>query len=155
MFAKNLIHDNAMSENRKEKRFINLPLYPGGKKAFQDFIRKNLRYPKEALENKIEGTVHVKYRVDGLGKVVEVEVIHGIGSGCDEEAMRVVWLLKYEKAKNRGVRVTASMRTRINFKLPEAAPMEISYVSKPKAPEIIKQKPLKPGGETYGYTIEF
>jgi TonB family protein len=144
-----------MNENKREKRFINLPQYPGGKKAFQEFIRNNLRYPKEALENKIEGTVHVKYRVDGLGKVIDVEVIHGIGSGCDEEAMRVVWLLKYDKVKNRGVRVTASMRTRINFKLPVAAPIEISYVSKPKTPEKSQPKPAKPGGQSYGYTIDF
>jgi len=144
-----------MSENKREKRFINLPQYPGGKKAFQEFIRNNLRYPKEALENRVEGAVHVKYRVDGLGKVVEVEVIHGIGYGCDEEAMRVVWLLKYNKAKNRGVRVTASMRTRINFKLPAAAPIEISYVSKPSKPEKSKPEPPKSGGQSYGYTIEF
>lgn len=116
---------------------------------------KNLRYPKEALENRIEGTVFLKYRVNGLGKVVDVEVIHGIGYGCDEEAMRVLWLMKFEKAKNRGVRVTATMRTRINFNLPKAASVQMDYVTK-KTPE--KKSPAKPpakGGETYGYTIEF
>ncbi|MBE0640118.1 MAG: energy transducer TonB [Bacteroidales bacterium] len=144
-----------MSENKKDKKFINLPKYPGGKAAFQEFVRKNLRYPKEALENKIEGAVHVRYRVDGLGRVLDVEVTHGIGYGCDEEAMRVVWLLKYEKAKNRGLRVTASMKTRINFKLPEAAPIQIDYVTKPKPAEKSPTPPPKSGGQTYGYTIEF
>jgi TonB family protein len=144
-----------MKENRKEKSFINLPKYPGGKKAFQEFIKNNLKYPKEAMENKIEGTVHLKYRVDGLGKVVDVEVIHGLGYGCDEEAMRVIWLLKYEKAKNRGVRVTATMRTRINFKPPREAPIEVQYkvTSKPtkKATPPTPQK----NSPTYSYTIEF
>lgn len=144
-----------MNENKKEKKFINLPKYPGGKAAFQEFIRKNLRYPKEALENRIEGAVHVRYRVDGIGKVLDVEVMHGIGYGCDEEAMRVVWLLKYEKAKNRGVRVTASMKTRINFKLAEAVPIQIDYVTKTKPTVKSPASSPKPAGQTYGYTIEF
>lgn len=144
-----------MKDNKRDKKFINLPKYPGGKKAFQEFIMKNLRYPKEALENRIEGAVFLKYRVSGLGKVVDVEVTHGIGHGCDEEAMRVLWLMKFEKVKNRGVKVTATMRTRINFNLPKAASVQMDYVVK-KTPE--KKPPAKApakGGETYGYTIEF
>ncbi len=144
-----------MRDNKKDKKFINIPKYPGGKEAFQEFIMKNLRYPKEALENRIEGAVFLKYRVNGLGKVVDVEVTHGIGHGCDEEAMRVLWLMKFEKAKNRGVRVTATMRTRINFNLPKAASVQMDYVAK-KAPDK-KPSPKAPakGGETYGYTIDF
>lgn len=144
-----------MSEFKREKKFINLPKYPGGKPAFQEFIRKNLRYPPEALQNKIEGAVHVAYRVDGLGNVIDAQVTHGLGYGCDEEALRVIWLLKYEKAKNRGLRVTASMKTRINFKLPEPATMQLEYQikseTKPKNPAATP----KPHQESYGYTIEF
>lgn len=141
-----------MKEQHREKKFIDLPQYPGGKKAFQEFIRKNLKYPKEALEKKIEGTVHVKYRVDGRGEVIETEVTHGLGYGCDEEAIRVVKLLKYGKAKNRGVRVTASMRTKISFKLPLKAGIQYSYSKKEKPKE---QADEKKSGESYGYTISF
>jgi protein TonB len=141
-----------MKEQHREKRFIDLPEYPGGKTAFQEFIRKNLKYPKEALEQKIEGAVHVKYRVDGRGKVIETEVTHGLGYGCDEEAIRVVKLLKYGRAKNRGVRVTASMRTKINFNLPKQAGIQYNYTQKEKP----KEKPDdKKSGESYGYTISF
>jgi TonB family protein len=144
-----------MKDNKKEKKFINLPTYPGGKKAFQEFVKSNLRYPKEAFEKRIEGTVFLRYRVNGLGKVVDVEVTHGIGHGCDEEAMRVLWMMKFEKAKNRGVRVTATMRTRINFKLPKAAPLKMEYVEKPKTKEKLPASTPKKSGETYSYTIEF
>jgi len=141
-------------DKNKEKKFIKLPKYPGGKSAFQEFIRKNLRYPKQALENKIEGSVHVHYRVDGLGKVIEVTVTKSLGYGCDEEAIRVVNLLKYDKAKNRGYRVTAGMRTRINFKLPEAK-IQFEYTTtKKKNPEKPKSD-KKNKGETYGYTIKY
>jgi len=144
-----------MKEQYKEKKFIDLPEYPGGRKAFQEFIRKNLKYPAQALEKKIEGTVHVKYRVNGLGKVIEVEVTHGIGHGCDEEAMRVVKLLKYGKAKNRGVRVTASMRTKINFKLPAKSTIQYNYVKSKKPTTKPEEKPQKKDGESYGYSISF
>ncbi|MCF8364993.1 MAG: energy transducer TonB [Bacteroidales bacterium] len=144
-----------MKEQNTEKKFIDLPEYPGGKKALQEFIRTNLKYPKEALEKRIEGTVHVKYRVDGLGKVISAEVTHGIGYGCDEEALRVVRAMKYGRAKNRGVRVTASMRTKITFKLAETATIKYNYVAGKKNTETSKKQEPKKDGGTYGYTISF
>ena len=141
-------------DHHKEKKFLNLPKYPGGKAAFQEFIRKNLRYPKEALEKKIEGSVHIHYRVDGLGKVIEVNVTKSLGYGCDEEAIRVVKLLKYQKAKNRGVRVTAGMRTKINFKLP-VAKVQFDYTSTKKKSEEKPKSNKTDTGETYGYTISY
>jgi TonB family protein len=144
-----------MKDQNKEKKFIDLPEYPGGKKAFQEFIRKNLKYPKEALREKVEGTVHVKYRVDGLGRVTQAEVTHGIGSGCDEEALRVVKSLKYGKAKNRGVRVTASMRTKINFKIPAKAGIQYNYVAGKKPKNETGQNDPEKKDNTYGYTISF
>ncbi len=50
--------------------------------------------------------MYVHCRINGLGKVIEVNVTKGLGYECDEEAIRVVNLLKYEKAKNRELRVT-------------------------------------------------
>jgi protein TonB len=141
-------------EYHKEKKFLKLPKYPGGKAAFQEFIKKNLRYPKEALENKIEGSVHIHYRVNGLGKVIEVTVTKSLGHGCDEEAIRVVKLLKYEKAKNRGLRVTAGMRTRINFKIPKAK-VQFEYKTTKKKIEEKTKSDSTGQGETYGYTISF
>lgn len=151
------VKNRFMKEQHREKRFIDLPEYPGGKKAFQEYIQKNLKYPKEAIEKKVEGAVHVKYRVDGLGRVIETEVTHGIGHGCDEEAIRLVKSLKYGKAKNRGMRVTASMRTKIHFRLPKKAGVEYSYVSKNKSEKQTNEKQTeeKKSGESYGYTISF
>ncbi|NCA84447.1 MAG: energy transducer TonB [Clostridia bacterium] len=141
-----------MKEGRKEKRFIDMPEYPGGKKAFREFIHKHLQYPAAALENKIEGRVFVRFRVDGNGHVVFSEVTHGIGYGCDEEALRLVNLLKYGKAKNRGLRVTATIRTQIAFKLPVQTGISYSYTKK------VKEEPPQPkptANTGYGYTISF
>ncbi len=142
-----------MMEYNKEKKFIDLPEYPGGKKAFQEFIRKNLKYPTEALKHKIEGTVHVKYRVDGLGKIVFAEVIRGIGYGCDEEALRLIKTLKYGRAKNRGVRVTTTKRTIIKFAIPKKTGVQYNYVKSAKKKSTKKENTKS--GESYGYTISF
>jgi TonB family protein len=141
-----------MRESGKEKRFIDMPEYPGGKTAFREFIQKHLQYPTKAIENKIEGKVYVRFRVDGNGRVVFAEVTHGIGHGCDEEALRVVNMLKYGKAKNRGLRVTATIRTQIAFKLPVQTGITYSYTKKAKEEP---PQPQAPAGTGYGYTINF
>ncbi len=142
-------------ENKKDPKFLKLPKFPGGKEAFQEFVKLHLKYPKEAFDKKIEGAVFVMYRVDGMGNVIEVQITKGLGFGCDEEAARVIKLMKYEKAKNRGLRVVATMRTRINFKLPKAPEIQFEYTSKPKPAATSNKKTDKPAGESYEYTISY
>ena len=47
----------------KKRNFIKKSTYPGGKEALKKLIKENLKYPKEAIENKIEGNVLLKYKV--------------------------------------------------------------------------------------------
>lgn len=108
------------SKNNKKKTFLRIPVFRGGKGSFQQFIKENIIYPDQALTNKVEGFVYVVYTVDNIGEIGNVEVKKGIGSGCDEEAIRVIRLMKYEPARNRGIKMKAEMKTRIHFKLPEA-----------------------------------
>ncbi len=67
------------------------------------FIDENLKYPEEALHQRIEGTVHLEYVVNGLGKIVNVKLLEGIGYGCDEEAIRLIKSLVFEKVYNKGL----------------------------------------------------
>jgi protein TonB len=141
-----------MKKDKKSKKFLNLPLYPGGKSAFQEFIRENLRYPEEAFKHKIEGKVYIGYQVNDNGEVIDAHIIKGIGYGCDEEAIRVVKLLSYNKVSNRGMRLVSSMKTTIGFKLNETRQgLKYNYVqSKPDIKD--SQAPPK---VVYGYTINF
>jgi TonB family protein len=106
---------------RKPESFIKHPIYPGGKKALDDFIKSNMKYPEDALTNKVEGTVAVDYDVDVFGKVILAKVKHGIGHGCDEEAIRLVKLLKYPKRKYKGMHVVFHMHINIHFRLNSAS----------------------------------
>jgi len=116
---------------QRKKQFVRTPAYPGGSKALKEFIQRNLRYPTEALVKRIEGDVHVAFEVDEEGYVQRPRVLRGIGYGCDEEAVRVVSLLRYRPVRNRGVKVTAHMDVVIHFRLPSAQPLEIVYHYRP------------------------
>lgn len=138
-----------MSE-RKDKHFIKKPQYPGGQAAFKKFISDNLKYPEEALKQKIEGTVVLKYSIDFKGKVGEVKIIKSLGYGCDEEAARVIRMLEFEVPKEpRKLRVLFHKESKIFFKLPEAkAQAKIQY-------SITRKKEEKKQDSSYNYTIEW
>ena len=136
-----------MPDHHNKKRFLNLPKYIGGSEDFRKFISENLRYPEAAIENKIEGSVIVEYDISDDGLVYNPHVLKGLGYGCDEEAMRVIGLLRFEKVKNRGVRVKMTTKTTIHFRLPG---VNVSYsFSEKKEPE------QKDSQVTYEYTITF
>ncbi len=144
-----------MPDHHHKKRFLNMPKYTGGSEAFKAFIAANLRYPEAALEARVEGTVIVEYDVHDNGVVDHPRVLKGIGYGCNEEAMRVVGMLRFEKVKNRGVRVKMTTKTTIHFRLPEG--IKINYTAAPKAQttQNIEKDQEKPAPVTYEYTITF
>ncbi|MCX8050445.1 MAG: energy transducer TonB [Chlorobi bacterium] len=117
-----------MSDKRqRKKQFLRTPSYPGGTKALAEFIQRNLRYPTEALARRVEGDVHVAFEVDEEGVVHRARIVRGIGAGCDEEALRLVSMLRYKPVRNRGVKVTSHMDLVIHFRLPQAQPVQIVY----------------------------
>ncbi|MBK7342962.1 MAG: TonB family protein [Saprospiraceae bacterium] len=88
------------------------PEYPGGTKALRTFISNHLVYPSEALDQQIEGTVHLRYGIDHHGKVIDVHVIKGVGGGCTEEAIRLVRLLQFNLERTRGIKVLFHKKSR-------------------------------------------
>lgn len=76
-----------------DKPFVNveqMPEFPGGPKEMMKFINNNLHYPVIASEMGVSGTVIVQFVVGRDGKIGSIKVVRGIGSGCDEEAIRVL-----------------------------------------------------------------
>lgn len=148
-----------MEKDKKKPHFIHQPEFPGGPKALTKFIYEQLQYPKEALESGVEGMVVVDYDIDYQGTVTAARVLQGIGHGCDEEACRVVRLLKFDVPKNRGVRVLFHKKARIQFKktaqqpaVPAPLQMQLNYTVTASAPV---EKPEEKPATTYHYTIQF
>ena len=58
--------------------------------AFSAWVTAHLKYPKDARDADIDGTVQVKFVVGTNGGVQEVEVEKGVFPSLDAEAVRVV-----------------------------------------------------------------
>jgi TonB family protein len=142
-----------MAKNRPTH--VSKPVYPGGNKALRKYVGEQMKYPPEALKAKVEGSVSVRYTLDYTGKVVDAKVKKGLGYGCDEEALRVVKLLRFEVPQSRKKKVRIHQDIKINFNLPKprTAPkqLSISYTTGAKKADAKDQK--KPGRGGYSYTI--
>jgi len=66
------------------------PSFNGGIDKFYKYLQNNIRYPAVAKENNVQGKVFVTFVVEKDGSLTDIKVVRGIGSGCDEEAMRVL-----------------------------------------------------------------
>jgi len=153
-----------MKKETKAKDFVDKPKYIGGATAWKKLLKENLTYPTKAIEKKIEGVVNVSYEVNGNGKVLRPKVSKGIGYGCDEEAIRLVKMMKYTKANNRKLKILSHHKIAIHFKLPKAKPIQ-KPKPKPVLKKVLKQKTIsytvkpaekksKPSKKTYTYTIK-
>lgn len=90
----------------------------GGYGAFYKFVSDEVKYPSPARRMGVEGRVFVQFVVDKDGAITDVQVIKGIGAGCDEEAARVMALApKWNPGKQRGREVKVRMVIPILFKL--------------------------------------
>jgi protein TonB len=88
-----------------------------GYKNFYQNISRTIKYPAQARRMNIEGKVFVEFIVNRKGDATEVNVMKGIGAGCDEEAMRVIALSKWQPGKQRGQPVRVKMVMPVTFKL--------------------------------------
>lgn len=66
------------------------PEFIGGQAKMYQYLGENIKYPAAAQRANISGRVFVKFVVEDDGAIGDVEVMKGIGFGCDEEAIRVV-----------------------------------------------------------------
>ena len=65
--------------------------FPGGMAAWQRYLGQNLRFPQEAIDAGLNGTVVVRFIVDKDGKISDVEVVSGPETGgVREEVVRVI-----------------------------------------------------------------
>lgn len=94
--------------------------YPGGPSAWQRFLQRNLRYPDRAIEDNIQGTVHVQFIVDREGLVSEVTALNDPGGGLAEEAVRIIKKSgKWTPAIQNGKKVKSYKKQPITFRLEE------------------------------------
>ncbi len=100
------------------KKSLPQPYYHGGDTALLDFITKNMVYPLDAVEQKIQGTVGIKFSIDQNGACKDCKIIKSLQKNCDEEAIRLVKLLKFEvNQKTKGLKLIYQKDIFIGFRL--------------------------------------
>ena len=81
-------------------------------------IRLNLKYPEEAKDNGVEGTVLISFVVDELGYINEPYILKDIGGGCGEAALDVVNKMgRWEAGIHQGRKVKVKLNMPIKFSL--------------------------------------
>jgi periplasmic protein TonB len=91
------------------------PEFVGGVKQMNEFIKSNLKYPPKVYSGKIEGKVFLKFIVEKDGTISNINMLSGMGFGCDEEAIRIVKLMpKWQSGTQKGKPI------RVYYKLPIA-----------------------------------
>ena len=130
-----------------EKIFVvveDQPQFPGGKDALMKYLGENVKYPKEAHENKIEGRVIVNFVVNKDGSISEVKTVRGINQLLDTEAVRVISEMpNWKPGMQRGqaVRVRYTLPIVFSLKGDEKAskPTDDVFV-------VVEKQPEFPGG---------
>ena len=90
----------------------------GGTQAFFDWIEKNQQYPLLARQRKIQGKVMVEFIVQTNGSLTDARVIKKMGSGLDEEALRLIKAApKWEPAVFQGKPIKQKMVLPVLFQL--------------------------------------
>jgi periplasmic protein TonB len=94
------------------------PSFPGGDEEWMNFIVQNIQYPRMAIESGTSGTVFLKFVIEPDGSISNVSSIRPLGFGCDEEAVRVLKMLKkWNPGKQNGKAVRVWFTLPIKFTL--------------------------------------
>ena len=95
-----------------------MPRFQGGEAGLMNFLMKNIKYPDIAVKAGIKGRVILNFIVEKDGSLSDINVLKGIGGGCDEEAVRVLRLTtKWEPGKQNGMPVRVKMNIPFVFNI--------------------------------------
>ena len=121
-----ILNENPFSDTKgDEPLFVvvdEMPKFPGGEIELLKYITENVRYPKNAMENNIQGRVFVQFVVTSKGTIGETKILRGVDPELDEEAIRVIKSLPtFSPGKKDGAPVAVWYQVPITFQLRETA----------------------------------
>jgi TonB family protein len=129
-----------------------VPRFRGGDGARIEYLSKAITYPEKAKKDKVEGTVYVTFVIEKDGAISNVKVLRGIGSGCDEVAVKAVTEMPvWEPGKHRGQPVRVQFTMPIKFTLDskkEGSPENWGGInSRDEVFTVVENAPEFPGGD--------
>ena len=98
-----------------------MPEFEGGVANMLEYLRKNIKYPAEAIKNGTQGRVVVQFVVNKDGSITDANVVKSVSPELDAEALRVVQSMpKWIPGEQRGEKVRVQFTLPVQFKLPKA-----------------------------------
>lgn len=94
------------------------PNFPGGMDKFNAFVKKTLKYPRDARENNIQGRVTLTFVVESDGSMSGLTIVKGVSTSIDKEAIRIMMASPaWEPGKQYGKPVRIQYSLPIDFTL--------------------------------------
>ncbi len=78
------------SAGSKIPAIARVPAFPGGLEKFNDYLSKNMHYPKKARRGGVQGKVFISFVVEKDGALSNIIVVSGLSKETDDEAMRLI-----------------------------------------------------------------
>lgn len=95
-----------------------MPSFPGGEAELFKFLGKNIRYPTEALDAGISGTIYLTFIVERDGRVNKLKVLRGRHHSMDAESLRVIGSMPpWEPGRRDGKTVRCRYNLPVRFTL--------------------------------------
>lgn len=70
-----------------------MPAFPSGIKGLNWFLSRNLKFPPDARDAGVQGTVRVSFLVTPSGQIENPEIVEGLSHGCNEKVLRLMALM--------------------------------------------------------------
>lgn len=91
---------------------------PDPRQFIEKWVYKYLKYPREAVQEGIQGRVMVSFVIAKDGSVTDVKVIKGVSPELDDEAVKVIAASpKWKPGRVNGNKVKSSMTIPVEFRL--------------------------------------
>lgn len=88
-----------------------------GNRDYKKYLEENLRYPEQATNNEIAGTVVLELTISSTGAISNIDIKKSLGFGCDVEAIRLVNEgPKWSVAERNGSKVEDKVKVKVKFK---------------------------------------
>ena len=102
-------------------RGVEMPRFPGGEAALEEYIQTHIQYPANALKNHVQGIVLVNCLVDKTSKISATKVISSVNNDLDKEAVRIAKSLSYYfyPGRKNGKAVSTWYILQVKFTLPK------------------------------------
>lgn len=96
------------------------PAFPGGDAALQTYLSENMKYPKAASDNGIEGVVNVEFAVLPDGTIGQIKIVRMLDPDLEQEAIRLVKSMPtWTPAEKGGKPVEQTVTLPVKFTLPD------------------------------------